>query len=324
MEIVERQDLLNAEGCIIQEGWARGSMWSYDRSLVAMQNMMLKEWDRFLIIDRSGKWMVPVSVSQIAGKMIYSISYVDLSGKTLLNVSKKVMATDKTKLGLSSHQDEEINYSCEEMRTAFIRRGNVHNIMLCAPYFDIPNLGKGIDARFELFHNPDHESFAQATTLSKSRKSFLLNEIETCIPVKGVLRRGDATNEISAKDEVMAIYDWGRGRFPIKPMTKALFCGMSGKSSVGVFISSPDTCALTIDGKTHVFAGLKIRSNKDSFRVESKGSKVDFVMQPVIEDRNSQVLNMFGRIEGNVTLDDGSSLDLNGLLGMVWQIDRNR
>lgn len=324
MEIEKRQDLLNAEGCLIQEGWARCPNWNYDRSLVAMPNMMHKEWDRFLIIDRSGKWMVLVSTSQISAKAIYSISYADLSSKTLLKERKKIRASDKIKLGLSLNQDEEINFACEEMRTAFIRRGKDHNIMFSAPYFDIPNFGKGIDARFELMHNPDQEIFAKAVALSKSRKSFLLNEIETCIPVKGVLRRGDTTVSIPEKDGVMAIYDWGRGRFSTKPMTKALFCGMSGGSSVGICISSPDTCALTVDGKTHVFAGLKIRSSKDGFRVESKGSKVDFVMQPILEDSDSQLLNLFGRIEGNAVLDDGTKLDLNGMVGMVWQIDKNR
>ncbi len=320
MEIEKPLELLNADGCLIQDGWARHQYWNYDRHLVALPNMMLKEWNRFLIIDRSARWIVLASASQIGGKAVYYISYADLSTGLFLQEKKKIRANNNTRLPMKSDQDDDVGFSCNEMRVAFMRKGNLNNIMLSAPSFGFPNLGKGIDARFELRHNPEKQQYTSANALSKSRKSFLLNEIDTCIPVNGIIRRGEVTEKITEDDGVFAVMDWGRGRFTSKPMTKALFCGMTADSSVGISITTADRCALTIDGVTHVFSGLKIRESKDGLIFEAKGLKVEFALQNAVKNEDMH----FGIIAGTCELNDGRKLDLNGIPGIVWQISKNK
>ena len=318
-EIETPQELLDSSGCVIKEGWARRPIWHLDRKLVSLPHVLIKDWDRFIISDDNGKWLVVSTVSRIGTRSVYSIVYVDLETGQVLDCVRKKKASTKTQLPPSSDIDCEINYSCQEMRTAFIRRDNIRNILICVPDLEIPGQGKGIDARFILDQNPDCETFVSVSSLSKSGRSFLLNEISTSIPVHGILRRGDRTDEM-VPSAVRAIYDMGRGRFATRPMFKAVF--NNGKA--GLSMVDNNSCALSVNGKLHVVTGIRTEYSDDGFSARSRDGKLVLSLENGIIRHNSDIKQLFGSICGHASLEDGTELDLDRMTGVAWIVQSRK
>ncbi len=312
-EIDSPQELLDSLGCVIQEGWARHPLWHLDRNLVSLPHVLIKDWDRFIISDNCGKWLVLSSASRIGTRNIYSIVYVDLENRKIYDCVRKKKASSRTQLPQSSDMDYEINLSCPEMRTTFIRRNGIRNLLFGVPDIEIPSLGKGIDARFILDQDPASETFVSVSTLSKSGRSFLLNEISTPIPAHGILRRGDKTDEIAASD-VHAVFDMGRGRFATQPMFKAIF----NKGTMGLSMVDEKSCAVSCNGKLHVITGLRTGHTEDGFSVRSKDGGLEFSLKNGIIRRNSIITQLFGSISGHAALEDGTEIELDGMTGVAW------
>lgn len=312
-EIDTPQELLDSLGCVIQEGWARRPLWHLDRNLVSLPHVLIKDWDRFIISDDNGKWLVISSASRIGTRTIYSIVYVDLENRKIYDCIRKKKASSRTQLPQSSDIDYEINYSCPEMRTSFIHRDNIRNLLMDVPDFDIQSLGKGIDARFILRQAPDSETFVSVTTLSKSGRSFLLNEISAPIPVRGILRRGDLTVEIVPAD-VHAVFDMGRGRFATQPMFKAIF----NKGTAGLSMVDEKSCAVSCNGKLHVITGIRTEHTDDGFSVRSRDGSLKFCLKNGMIRQNSTITQLFGSISGHAALEDGTELDLDDMTGVAW------
>ena len=317
-EIENPQELLDINGCIVREGWARRPLFHYDRKLISVPVIKTKEWDRFIVCDDDAKWMVVASISQIGARMKYSLTYVDFESRSFSMVNHKHGANEKNRLSMSSHIDDEHNYSCPDMRTAFIRRGSIRNLVLSAPRFNVNNEEYGIDARFILNQNPYDQAFVTAESLSRNRKSFLLNEIYSLIPVSGIFRRGNVTEEIK-QDKVHAVIDWGRGRFSTKPMFKALF----SNGSVGLFMLSRDRCAVSRNGKIHVVEDISTRLNKNGFNAKSKDGSLDITLKNGMRHKSSSAVQIFGCLQGSVTL-DGKTITFSNLPGVTWNITKQK
>ena len=307
------QELLDPLGNVISEGWARHPVWHLDSNHVSLPHVLIKNWDRFIISDDSGRWMVVSSAGRIGTRAIYSIVYVDLERRQVFDCIRKKKAVSSFRLPQSSDVDYEINYSCPDMRTTFIRRNDVRNILLCVPDLDIPGLGKGLDARFILNRNPDNETYVSASSLGRSGKSFLLNEISTSIPVHGILRRGNLTEELISSD-VHAIFDMGRGRFSTQPMFKAVF----NRGTAGLSMIDENSCALFADGKLSVITGIETEHTEDGFSSRSMDGRLKVNLKNGIRRQNSNIAQLFGSICGKASLDNGTKLDLDGMTGVTW------
>ena len=319
IEIERPQELLDCNGCIIQDGWARRPVWHFDRKLVCHPLVNIKEWDRYLITDDAGKWLIITIANQIGKKAVHSITYVDFESRSVFNLKKKHGAGEKSILPQSTTTDYESGFSCSEMRTAFIRRGDVSNIMLCAPYFDIQGFGKGITARFILDHNPDVETYVTAHALSRSRKSFLLNGVSTCIPVHGILRRGDQTDEI-VQSNVHAAFDWGRGKFTTKPMFKAIF----NSGTFGLCMTDTSSCALFADGRIHIVDDVSIEFSEKGFSVRSKDGRLEISLENGICRQDSSALQVFGSIQGTASFGKGREVRFDNVPGVSWRIQSRK
>lgn len=317
-EIENPQELLDINGCIIREGWARRPLFHYDRSLISVPVIKTKEWERFIIADDNAKWLIVASINNIASRMGYSITYVDYESRKVFNVIHKQKANDKNRLSQSSRIDDEHNYSCPDMRLALIRRANVRNVMLCAPRFEVCEAEKGIDARFMLRQDPYAQSFVTAESMSSSRKSFLLNEIISLIPVSGIFRRGNVTEQIKP-DSVHAVIDWGRGRFSVRPMFKALFS--NGK--IGLSMLTRNCCAVALDGKIHLIEDVSTKFTEGGFSAKSKDGRLEISLKDGILQQRSSALQTFGCLQGSLTLENGRTITFSNMPGVFWRVSKH-
>lgn len=316
-EIENPQQLLDTNGCITCEGWARRPLFHYDRNLISTPAIRTKEWERFVISDDGARWLVVASINHIGSRIGYSITYVDFENNAVFNVNHKQKANNRNRLSQSPHIDDEHNYSCPDMRTAFIRRGEIRNILLCAPRFDICETEKGIDARFILNQDPYAQSFVTAEAMSKNKKSFLLNEICSLIPVSGIFRRGNVTEKINP-DSTHAVIDWGRGRFSVKPMFKALF----SNGTVGLSMLNRKRCAVAFDGKIHIIEDISTKITEGGFSAKSKDGRLDIALKKGILQQSSYALQTFGCLQGSVTLENGRTITISNLPGVTWRVSR--
>ncbi|MGX8681519.1 MAG: DUF2804 family protein [Spirochaetales bacterium] len=317
-EIENPQELLDINGCIIREGWARRPLFHYDRSLISVPIIRTKEWERFIISDDAASWLVVASINHIGSRIGYSITYVDLENRKVFNVHHKHTANDKNRLSQSSRIDDEHNYSCPDMRLAVIRRANIRNVLFCAPRFDICEAERGIDARFILNQDLYAQSFVTAESMSKNRKSFLLNEIISLVPVSGILRRGNVTETIKA-NSTHAVIDWGRGRFSVRPMFKALFC--NGK--IGLSMLSRRCCSVSINGKIHIIEDVTTRFTEGGFSAKSKDGKLDIALKNGIVQQSSSALQTFGCLQGSVTFENGKTITFSNMPGVTWRVSKH-
>jgi len=311
-DIENPQELLDINGCIIQEGWARRPLFHYDRKLISVPVIKTKEWDRFIISEDSSKWLIIATVNHIGARMGYSITYVDFEKRTVQSVRHKHRANEKNKLSQSSHVDDENNFSCPEMRTAFIRRADTRNIMLCAPKFNL-------DARFILNQDQYAQSFVTAESLSKNRKNFLLNEIYSLIPVSGILRRGNDIENISP-DKVHATIDWGRGRFSTKPMFKALF----SNGRVALSMVNRNSCAVFRDGKVYLIKDISTKLTRNGFTAKSADGSLSLTLKDGIPYQSSSAMQIFGCLQGSVTLENEKPIDVSNMPGVTWRISKQK
>ena len=318
-EIENPQELLDINGCIIQEGWARRPLFHYDRKFISVPVIKTKEWERFIISDDGAKWLVIATVNHIGARMGYSITYVDFEQRSVSSVRHKHRANEKNRLSQSSHVDDENNFSCPEMRTAFIRRGNTRNIVLCAPKFDVKKAEKGIDARFILNQDQYAQSYVTSEALTKNRKNFLLDEIYTLIPVSGIFRRGNEIETI-LPDKVHATIDWGRGRFSTKPMFKALF----SNGRVALSMINRNCCAVSIDGKIYMIKDISTKLTRNGFTANSADGRLNLTLKDGIPLQTSSALQIFGCIQGSVTLENEKPIDVSNMPGVTWRISKQK
>jgi hypothetical protein len=212
-EVTKLQPLLNKDGHILEEGWARHPVWQYDRSKIKASAFKIKEWDYYAITSQSQGWTVCGTISDLGYAALLSVSYIDYKlGKFAQADEMKFFTLGKLSLSSSSQIDNSCQYIGKNIRLTFIKRGSSRHIMIAAPSLKHPDGRVGLDLSAVLTQPQEMESLNIATSWAENRHAFYLNEKVNCMPARGLLRRGDDTIELSQTD-VFGVLDWGRGRW---------------------------------------------------------------------------------------------------------------
>ncbi|NLE16582.1 MAG: DUF2804 family protein, partial [Spirochaetales bacterium] len=78
-EITQAQDLLDAKGRIIQEGWARQPYWTYERRKIKGGALKIKEWDYYAVINQQQGYAVTATISDLGYAALFALSYIDFN-----------------------------------------------------------------------------------------------------------------------------------------------------------------------------------------------------------------------------------------------------
>ena len=74
-EVKEKQALLNEQGHIIEEGWARFPVWNYDRTKIKASAFKIKEWDYYSITNSKELWSLNTTMADLGFGALFSVSF---------------------------------------------------------------------------------------------------------------------------------------------------------------------------------------------------------------------------------------------------------
>ena len=210
-EVKEKQDLLNAQGHIIEEGWARFPVWNYDRSKIKASAFKIKEWDYYSITNSKELWSLNTTMADLGFGALFSVSFIDLKKKAFSQEDAMTFFTfGKTGLKPSSLMDHNLEFKNKKMKLLFCKQGEKIIIQTDVPNMRLPCGKRGLKVDIELTRNPNYESMNIATSWKENRKCFYLNEKVNCMPVSGTLSLGNDKITLE-KNSSWAVLDWGRG-----------------------------------------------------------------------------------------------------------------
>lgn len=76
-EIKKQIPLLNADGTITEEGWARSPLWTYNRENIAASKLRIKEWDYYSILSPTKEFGITLTASDLGYAGLFAICFLD-------------------------------------------------------------------------------------------------------------------------------------------------------------------------------------------------------------------------------------------------------
>ena len=78
-EIVQAGNLLDKNGILIQKGWARDLILTYNRSDIKTSKYSIKEWDYYCILQ--DKYGIAITVADLAYVGVLAVNLFDFTNK---------------------------------------------------------------------------------------------------------------------------------------------------------------------------------------------------------------------------------------------------
>ena len=212
VEIKESTPLLDANGCVLKEGWARHPYWDYNAS-GNLKNLRRSGWDSYTLTDPDKSIAINAMHANIIHEGLHSITYIDYSKAfAAVTVSEKMI---RSFLNKNLHYPSSSNYYSyfdSSMVMSFVRNANSYFILLSSPEMQLESeTGLKLDAAFH--GNEDEECIACAFSLNEKGKGFIYAMREAAIPASGKLFFSD---NVSSIDNAIGFHEQvrsdGRGK----------------------------------------------------------------------------------------------------------------
>lgn len=207
IEIKESIPLLDGDGHIRKEGWARYPYWQYRREEIRHGSLKRKEWDYYQIINQKDEYAVNLTFSDLGLFSLISISYVDYRlKKTASESALKFLTRNRSGLAESPCDDYAVTYADKKITLSIIKKGEKRQIIANAPEMVLPDGRKGLMLDV-LIIDDQKESLNIATSWKEDRTRFYYNEKRGGMRASGKIMRDMQLEDFSA----LALLDWGRG-----------------------------------------------------------------------------------------------------------------
>jgi hypothetical protein len=339
-EVTTRQDLLDRNGRIREEGWARRPVWTYQRDRIKAGKMRIKEWDYYAFTSTKGGWTVALTISDLGYGALFAIAFIDYKrGKFSQVDSMKFFTFHRTGFAPSSTEDNQVTIADDKLRLAFIKKGQKRQLVFGAPSLVLPDGSVGLDGNVTLHQTPTMESMNIATSWEKNRKAFYLNEKVNCMRAEGYVRMGETERKLE-KDDVWGVLDWGRGRWTYQNQwywgsASGLVDGVPFGFNIGYGFSDRTPASenvLFYDGTAHkleeVDFGIPKEGFMDNWNMTSIDGRFTMKFEPAVDRvSNTDFLiiksvqnQVFGYFTGNAVLDDGKIIHLDHFPGFAEQV----
>jgi len=334
LELHEASPLLDAQGSLVQVGWARQPLLDCNLeaarfyALRPLQRLRIKRWDYYGVTTPAHLYSFTLADLGYAGQAFaYVVDFQ--TGKyheeTLtLPLARGIVLPRNSTAGTSSFEGGKASL-------IFQAEPEARRIAVQWPGFaDV-----GLSAEFTLHLSPTHESMAIVIPIAGKR--FYYNRKVNCLPAEGWVEYGGERTALRPT-ESLGNMDWGRGRWEYKSFW--VWASASGflqdGRSVGLNLgfgfgdtSAATENALILDGRIHKFGQVDFTYDPRDFmqpwRMVSPDGHVDLEFIPFLERVAatnliviaSEVHQMFGHYRGTLRADDGEILQLDDLIGFA-------
>ena len=326
-EVTTPQPLLDAQGRLTEPGWSRRQLQTYDRALIKAPKFRIKEWDYYIVMGP--EFGVAMTISDDG--------YIGLQSATLLDFTapKEHTATILTpfpmgRLRLPANSGPgETAFQNKRVDMRFsVTPGQRHLTCEFASF-----LGKESFSCDITLSQPDAETMVIATPWAGNPTAFYYNQKINCMPASGVARFA-GHEYVFDPTTCFGTLDWGRGVWTYDNTWK----WASGNSVIdgrpfgfNLGYGFGDTAAATEnvlfhDGVAHKLDDVEFHIPADSYtkpwRFSSSDGRFEADFTPTIDRAakiNAGVImtdqhQVFGRMTGQATLDDGTKLQMRDML----------
>lgn len=338
-EVTMPQDLLDPEGVIIEEGWARHPVWTYHRDKIAASWLRIKEWDYYYILSHDKQIGLTVTVSDLGYAGSMAVCFLDFSLGTATQFDTLVPLT-RGNLHLPPASTEgTVHFSNKQMSITITTEDHIRKLSIAVPGFSLSTGESGLTAELTLTQPSFDESINIATSWKENRKAFYLNEKITCMPVTGTITVGNRSIRCSPQTDFAGL-DWGRGRWTYRNRwywgsTSGTLDGVPFGFNVGYGFSDRTPATENVLFYDHTIHKLNdidfIIDTSDYMRpwkFTSSDSRFELEFTPIVDRQSKTNLfiiqsiqhQVFGYFSGRVILDSGEVLQIENLLGFAEDV----
>lgn len=327
-EITERTTLLNPDGTLAVNGWARRNLFDYDRKCVRPRSR-LKEWDYYQMSD--GHYIVQLNFFNITLASAATAMILDMkTGKQIASATVTLGTRRRHLLPLVSDTPNFFRFDKGHTHLEF-DTSKEHRKLLFATRLH----GKPFKMRFDLYYGADDENITIVTPFDGKPTHFFMTTKKNCMECEGKVTYGNR-EFVFERDKSFAVLDWGRGVWPHKNewywgngstrIDGKLF-GFELTWKIGDETDATETC-LFYDGKAHKIGAVDVEKFPgdngwmNPWHFTSDDGRLDVTMTPFYDHKTGVVLlgqlgmkchQVHGLWNGKAVLDDGTEIKIENM-----------
>ncbi|RJQ09900.1 MAG: DUF2804 domain-containing protein [Dehalococcoidia bacterium] len=331
-EILDRSPLLDANGRLVQKGYARRPLLDYNPEYVRrhaapwLNRLRLKEWDYYGVFI--GRRFFSATVSDIGYMGLVFVYWIDLDKKTFIERSVVTPFGRGCRLPRSSESGD-VLFEKGRLRIAFERSPGLRRIKVNWPGFDG---GRTLSADLTLHQPDDHEGIVMATPIGD--KGFYYNHKLSALPCEGsAVLGGDVC---AAGSDAFGALDWGRGVWDYDTFWNWA-CGFGRLPDgrylgINLGLGFGDLSAATensffLDGRLQKLGRVGFQYSKANFlapwRFADDAGRLDLTLTPLLDRAaktnlillKSEAHQIFGTYSGRLVSDAGEIIRIDAVPG---------
>ena len=330
--------LLDANGHLVEAGYATNLCRRYDRSAVRAGKTRIKEWDYYLVTGDEMALALTIADNSYMG--LDSVSLLWLGEKPHERTKSMMRFAPMGRTGLPADSARgDVQSAGKNYRLRFHNDGAER---LLTAHLDDFQGGKPLDAEIRLTAAP-RETMVIATPFAGKPKHFYYNQKINCMRARGEVTYDGRTYVFDPEDS-FAVLDWGRGVWTYK---NTWYWGSASGAVDGVRFgwnigygfgntSAASENMLFYNGKSHkldeVTFNIPVKNGKDDYMspwtFTSNDGRFEMNFTPILDRQaplNVGVICMlphqvFGKFNGKAILDDGTVIEVKDMIGFAEKV----
>lgn len=333
-EITEPTPLLDPDGRLAVQGWARQPYPEYDRTRVApAQRSRVREWEYFAVFAPT--FAASLTMTDLGIAAVGTLSVQDYAtGET--HAESLISGADTLTLPETPFESTLWTPSGGEVEHVYDAAAGTRSLRFCAGATSACALAS---AMLTIADDRAGESITAVTRFSPDGLFFYENK-RVGLVASGVLRMG-TTDYVLPDGASYAVIDWGRGAWPANVTWEwAAASGRVGGHLVGInlgtvhgddSLGTPD--GVVVDGVLHKIERVRWvfdpAAPLSPWHFTSDDGRLDLTLEPDFDESGSFTLGRnamnttkaHGVFHGIVVLDDGSTLAIDGVRGAAEHVE---
>ncbi len=332
-EITERSDVFNKDGSLIQRGWARKPLLTYNKENIGKNWIRIKEWDHYSILNNEFGFQLTIGDIGYLTQMSYV--WLDFTKKDRNTIGTFKFFTKSKLLPQSSLENSVIEFPTKKFSATITKSGNKRILDFSDPKFQ----KKGLSGSITMTDDPTMDNTVVVTGYKEDPRLFYYNHKVNYMPAEGLITIGEKEYPLESKTS-FGLMDWGRGIWPYR--THWLWgsaCGLVDDIPIAWNIgygfgdlSTHSENIIFYDGKAHKIDEVTFHhENRDPskpWKFTSNDNRFEMTLTPLIphlEKLNFGVIALnssllHGYYSGKIVLDTGETIEVENILGHAEDI----
>ena len=338
--LLSKGPLLDSSGVLSEAGYATALVKTYDRKAIRGGAFRIKEWDYYLIYN--GKYALALTIADNSYMGLFSASFLDFEHRTEKTVSPMFwLPFGKTGFPASSDSGD-IHKSISGASGSFTLENGARHLTFHLDQFDGES---ALDCDILLTDAP-RDSMVIATPFAEKKTAFYYNQKIIAMRAAGSFTIGGVTRAFDPADS-FGMLDWGRGVWTYdNTWYWGAGQGVADGHVVGFNIgygfgdvSAASENMVFVDGVAHKLDRLTFNipqtNGKEDYlspwTFSSSDGRFETSFTPILDRAAytavgpllSDQHQVFGYMDGTLTLDDGGKIQLNHFLCFAEKV-RNK